>query len=171
MRTYSPFFVTLYDQADPVGNFGRGLHYTVLQATSWHIPHGGVSERPHLHSFAVIWDEDHDERVIAPIEEIYLSGKLSRFMFFSERKGMFTATLGPNILIPKDSPKLIEEIENIVHNSAHGDWWHVEIDQHIDKPRTLSQSWVFLENIRMVWRLGGCPIPVRGATLPTEPAT
>jgi predicted nucleic acid-binding protein len=55
MQTYSPYFKTLYDQPEPIGRLGRGTHYSVLRCL-------GLSG---FHDFAIIWDEDHDKRVIA----------------------------------------------------------------------------------------------------------
>lgn len=44
-----------------------------------------------FHDFAIVWDEDHDERVIEPVEKIYLAGLLPHFLMFGERKGSFSA--------------------------------------------------------------------------------
>ena len=78
MRTYSPFFQTLYDEQAPVGHLGRGTHYSVLRAAVFHDELGEILPEnrykgPHakFHDFAVIWDEDHDKRVIEVIEQIY----------------------------------------------------------------------------------------------------
>ena len=45
--------------------------------------------------FAVIWDEDHDERVFQPIERLYRLGDLPSFIIFGERKGMFVRLVAP----------------------------------------------------------------------------
>lgn len=174
MHVYSPFFTTLYDQREPVGNFGRGGHYSVLRATSWHQPHGGVSERPYHYDFGIIWDEDHDERVIPVVEEIYLAGLLSKFMFFGERKGIFTAVMHDYCAIDPDSPKLHEEISRIVENSIGNDWWQTDIEKFSTKEIAIGEAErVFHANIRMLWQLGGKPIPPRGqdeAETPPLPA-
>ncbi|MGF6727496.1 hypothetical protein P3T43_006888 [Paraburkholderia sp. GAS41] len=39
--SYCPFFQTLHDETRPVGNLGRGTHYSVLRATAtvwWPVP-------------------------------------------------------------------------------------------------------------------------------------
>lgn len=48
-------------------------------------------ELPHVHDFAVIWDEDHDERIIEAVERIYMAGLLSPIQFIGERKDVLTA--------------------------------------------------------------------------------
>jgi hypothetical protein len=53
----------------------------------------------HFADFAVIWDEDHDVRVIEPIEEIYHRGLLSSFLVFGEQRGVFNAILSNRALV------------------------------------------------------------------------
>src|SRR3984893_19514823 len=74
---YSPFFKTLHDETHPVGHFGRGTHYSVLQVPIWQDQWLNPLPLGSLLDFAVIWDEDHDERVIEVIENNYISGRLA----------------------------------------------------------------------------------------------
>ena len=73
-----------------MGDFGRGTHYSVLRVPIWQdewlspLPQGALLD------FAVIWDEDHDERVMQVIEELYFSGLLGPVRFVGERKGSLT---------------------------------------------------------------------------------
>jgi Bacterial RNA polymerase, alpha chain C terminal domain len=97
MRTYSDFFKTLHDETGPTGHLGRGTHYSVLRAIVFHDPLGKALPEGQFADFAVIWDEDHDERVMVPIEEFYRRGILSSFLVFGERKGAFTAILSNKI--------------------------------------------------------------------------
>jgi hypothetical protein len=93
MQTYSDFFKTLHDETSPTGYLGRGTHYSVLRAVVFHDPMGEPLPEGQYADFAVIWDEDHDTRVMEPIEEIYRRGLLSSFVMFGEHKGVFTAIL------------------------------------------------------------------------------
>jgi Bacterial RNA polymerase, alpha chain C terminal domain len=93
MQTYSDFFKTLHDEQKPTGYLGRGAHYSVLRAVVFHDPLGKPLPQGQFADFAVIWDEDHDVRVMEPIEEIYWRGLLSSFIMFGEHKGCFTAIL------------------------------------------------------------------------------
>jgi hypothetical protein len=52
---------------------------------------------PHFHDFAVIWDEDHDTRVIAVIENLYVRGLLPLVLAIGERKGNVTALVSPPV--------------------------------------------------------------------------
>lgn len=93
MQLYSDYFKTLHDETGPTGYLGRGTHYSVLRAVVFHDPMGKPLPEGHFTNFAIIWDEDHDARVMEPIEEIYRRGLLSSFLMFGERKGTFTAVL------------------------------------------------------------------------------
>src|SRR3984893_6026972 len=97
MQTYSDFFKTLHDETSPTGYLGRGTHYSVLRAVVFHDPMGKPLPEGQFADFAVIWDEDHDTRVIEPIEEIYRRGLLSSFLMFGEHKGLFTAILSNEV--------------------------------------------------------------------------
>jgi hypothetical protein len=102
MQRYSDFFKTLHDETNPTGYLGRGTHYSVLRAVVFHDPSGKPLSAGQFADFAVIWDEDHDARVMKPIEEIYRRGLLSSFVMFGERKGNFTAILS-NKISPSDA--------------------------------------------------------------------
>ena len=82
MRQYSTLFTTLYDQPEPVGQLGDA-HYSVLRASVW-VPMIG---RPRLsmHDFAIIWDKDHDERVIWIAEKLLEAGLLHHVLLIAER--------------------------------------------------------------------------------------
>lgn len=101
MHTYSAFFQTLHDETGPTGYLGRGTHCSILSAVVFHDSAGHLLPKGQCTNFAVIWDEDHDTRVIEPIEEIYRRGLLSSFVMFGERQGAFTA-VRLNKLVPTD---------------------------------------------------------------------
>jgi RNA polymerase alpha subunit len=97
MQRYSDFFKTLHDEISPTGYLGRGTHYSVLRAVVFHDALGKPLSQGRFANFAVIWDEDHDVRVMEPIEEVYRQGLLSSFLIFGEHKGSFTAILSNKI--------------------------------------------------------------------------
>ena len=97
MQTYCDFFQTLHDETSPVGYLGRGTHCSVLRAVVFHDPLGNPLSEGRFADFAVIWDEDHDVRVMEPIQEIYRRGLLPSFVMFGEHKGSFTAIPSPKI--------------------------------------------------------------------------
>jgi hypothetical protein len=97
MQRYSDFFKTLHDETNPTGYLGRGTHCSILRGVVFHDPTGKPLPEGQFADFAVIWDEDHDVRVMEPIEEIYRRGLLSSFLMFGERKGSFTAILSNKV--------------------------------------------------------------------------
>src|SRR5260370_21913517 len=96
--SYSAFFQTLHDEAKPVGKIGRGTHYSILRAQVWQDERLKPLKKGMLADFAVIWDEDHDERVIEVIEWLYFEGLLSPIRFIGERKGSLTVLLDAKTL-------------------------------------------------------------------------
>jgi len=92
-RQYSDFLRCLYDEQEPVGRIGRGCHYSVFRTAEWFDILGRRSARALVHDFAVIWDEDHDERIIEAIERMYVEGLLFPVQYIGERKGGLTAIL------------------------------------------------------------------------------
>jgi Bacterial RNA polymerase, alpha chain C terminal domain len=97
MQQYSAFFKTLHDETNPTGYLGPGTHYSILRAVVFHDPMGQPLPEGQFADFAVIWDEDHDTRVIEPIEAIYRQGLLSSLLMFGEHKGSFTAIVSDKI--------------------------------------------------------------------------
>ena len=104
MHSYCDFFKTIYDEAGPTGYLGRGTHYSVLRATVFHDVFGFPLSEGHFVDFAVIWDADHDVRVIEPIEGIFRRGMLSSFTIFGEHKGVFTAIVSDKV--HSDAPRI-----------------------------------------------------------------
>ena len=93
-----PFFQTLHDETRPVGNLGRGTHYSVLRAPVWHDEFMNRLERCAFLDFAIIWDEDHDDRVIDAIMVLYISGMLAPVRYIGERKGTLSVLLAPDVV-------------------------------------------------------------------------
>jgi hypothetical protein len=114
MQQYADFFRTLHDETGPVGRLGRGTHYSVMRAAVFHDALGRSLRKARLTDFAIIWDEDHDMRVMDVIGEIYRRGLLSSFFMFGERKGMFTAVLSDKVVEPFPfNPDFLTSVENL----------------------------------------------------------
>jgi len=96
MKSYSPLFQTIYDEQEPTVGLGRGTHYSILRAVVWKDSLLNDLKKAMYYDFAVIWDEDHDERVINVIEKIYTNEYLTIGSFFGERKGGLTIMLSNN---------------------------------------------------------------------------
>lgn len=161
MRQYSPLFQTLHDEEHPTKLLGRGTHYSVFRCVTWHDQFLEPLKEAAFHDFAVIWDEDHDERIISVLEDLYLKGLLAPALFVGERKGTFT-------LLANDSRDLgvayTDEITNNVQ-SVDGDEWQVYVNGY---------SWhngyiingaddavlAYLTELRQLWTLGMKPVKI-----------
>lgn len=82
---YSEFFRTEYDQQQNVG--ALGAHYSILSLPLISKPDSPVE----LQRLAVIWDQDHDERIITLLEAAYFKGLLAPgILYLAEHKGHVT---------------------------------------------------------------------------------
>jgi hypothetical protein len=88
-----PFFKTLHNETKPVGDFGRGTHYSVMRVPIWRDTLLRPMHQGAMLDFAIIWDEDHDERVLKVIERIYFAGLLAPVRFIGERKGTLSVLI------------------------------------------------------------------------------
>jgi len=114
MQKYSHFFSVIYDQPEPVGNIGRGNHYTVARVVE--------ADGFGFMDFAIIWDEDHDTRVIWVIEKMISQKLIARVVAVEEKKGCLTIiTRGDARGTPDE-----REIKKICE-SMPSDWWEVEL--------------------------------------------
>ena len=90
---YSTLFNTIYDEPKAVGKIGRGTHYSILRAAQ----SLDLKLEPEIQitaqDFCVIWDEDHDDRIMDVIEELYIQNLLAPILFIGERKGSVTVIL------------------------------------------------------------------------------
>ena len=185
---YSDLFSCRYDQPAPVGKMGRGTHYSVFRTAEWHDVNGVAVRRAQLHDFAVIWDEDHDTRVIPAIENLYVAGLLAPVQFIGERKGTLTVLVAACFY---DLDDVLEPYRKCIAQIAEAlpdDRWEVEIgsfcrsalEEHRLMPAgiiadTEERVAVYLRGIDHLWKLGTWPIhadQVRagsGAGLPSPP--
>lgn len=126
---YSTLLHCLYDQPEPVGNLGRGAHYSIFRCVERLNVELKPAIPPHVHDFAVIWDEDHDSRVITAIEALYMADLLAPVQFIGERKAFL------NIIIAARTWSYgitLEEYQKraqaVVLAALNGqDYWNVEV--------------------------------------------
>lgn len=159
MRKYSEFFQTLHDEVAPVGNLGRGTHYSVLRAIVFRGAAGGAFQEAQYLDFAIIWDEDHDERILEPIYKLYCAGLLSSFTFFGERKATMTGIVAPELLkTPSYVGYLKDELQKACTGMANGDWWSTNVGFLPDYQGIINDDdakvFLYLSNVNMLWNLG-----------------
>lgn len=162
MHCYSPYFKTVYDEQAPVGKLGRGTHYSILSAVQWKSPLYKNLSCPNIHTFAVLWDEDHDERVMNVLEVAYMSNLMPAVKIVGERKGsLFVVfdsclkTLGKTVLEP-----MFKEWYRICQAGYADDVWHFEYGFD-DNPALTGiihdngeKVNLYLANIANLWPLG-----------------
>jgi len=133
MSTKPDYFGTIgciHDEQEPIGNLGRGTHYSVFRAPTWHTEGGKLSHTGALHDFAVIWDEDHDERIIKVLEKLYFEGLMHPFLFAGERKGSITMVLSAQFAASKDPAalagflQLVTSVIDQVVDAEFQDYWN-----------------------------------------------
>jgi hypothetical protein len=159
----SNLFQNLYNESCPIGSLGRGAHYSILRALIWHDTSGKSLQKPMYYDFAILWDEDHDTRIVEVIEEIYYNGLLRHFAMFGERKGMFSAVLNSknNIFTGGQCDELHNQLTKISEDSGTGDIWSATIMSDIynaanngiiaDRVEIVQ---AYLNNINVLWDLG-----------------
>lgn len=127
--TYSSLLSTLYDEPAPVGKLGRGTHYSVVRLTQWHGPKPGAPNANRLHDIAIIWDEDHDTRVIDALEQIHVAGLSSPIVFIGERKGHLTVLVDQRF-VDSSSASELEQYSKAIERIAQDldDPWSCDVD-------------------------------------------
>lgn len=170
---YSDFFACLYDEAVPVGRLGRGTHYSVFRTAEWLDVVRDPLPVPQVHDFAVIWDEDHDPRVIEAVEAIYMAGLLSPVQFIGERKGTLYVVVAAKFYWNSEArlKQYLVELGAVAERLPNGDVWPIkllffdrspsfppthphqtEIDGLVDD--TSHKVVTYLRNIDTLWNLG-----------------
>jgi len=169
---YSTLFHCLYDQPEPIGSLGRGAHYSVFRVAERFDVELKPAVPPQIHDFAVIWDEDHDTRVIEAVECLYMHDLLAPVQFVGERKGTLSLILAARGLsymgLTWDQYKA--RAQEAINQMSHGDWWPVEIgsfdrrpgNPHQNDPGCIVQADVhrveaYLLSIDTLWNLGTRP--------------
>ena len=186
---YSTLFSCLYDEAEPVGHLGRGTHYSVMRSVEWLDVTRQPLTTPEVHDFAVIWDEDHDTRVIEAAERIYMAGLLSPVQFIGERKGGLTVIVAARFYYSGSEADLqaYTQAVNAISQDLD-DPWPAEVGSFDRAKGAVQLGWhqtftaglisdeehrvnTYLANIDSLWRLGTKPLVVPRATAcPPTPA-
>lgn len=165
-----PFFKTLHDETKPVGSFGRGAHYSVMRVPIWQDKLLHPQPQGAMLDFAIIWDEDHDERVLEVIERLYFGGLLAPVRFIGERKGTLSVLIDVETM-ETWTPAILKKYRWAVGNisSSQNDPWPAHVSSlaslaslpartvsldpciiHDDRAKVVA----YLQNIDMLWHVG-----------------
>jgi hypothetical protein len=176
---YSPFFQTLHDETRPVGHLGRGTHYSVLRVPIWQDEWLNPLAQGLLLDFAVIWDEDHDERVVEVVEALYFGGLLSPVRFIGERKGSLSVLIEDRTVQAWNETALRNYRETVGEiGQTLEDPWPVTVDQIFGHDHSIIHAAsadvaTYLRNIQLLWQLGPKPHSAhfnRAMEKPLDPA-
>jgi hypothetical protein len=100
----------------------------VFRVPEWFDVTGKRVDKALQHDFAILWDEDHDERIISVVERLYVNGLLFPVQFIGERKGGVTAILASKFWYSGTEAELREYQTKFskLSGDVGGDWWHTE---------------------------------------------
>ncbi len=163
MFKYSDFFQTLHDEQSPTGYLGQGTHYTILRAVVWHDQSQRSLKKAAFIDLAVIWDEDHDTRVINVIERLYFSNLLTPAIIVGERKGTLTIIVDEPFCDNSNESWQQRYFENVNCATQSGDDpWNTAIHS-INQPSGIindedAKVCLYLKTIKMLWNLGIQPV-------------
>lgn len=131
---YSTLFQCRYDE-QLAGRNGH-FHYSVFRAVDARDVEQKPTVLPHVHDFAVIWDDDHDTRIIHVLEEMLMVGMLPGVQFIGEHKGELTVILAARTYWEIDVDAYTTKLRNIAFLSA-GDAWIIEVGMYDHSPGNL----------------------------------
>lgn len=177
--TYSTLIHCLYDQAHPVvSHYGP---YSIFRAIDSRDVTQKSTPLPRVHDFAVIWDDDHDNRVIPVIEEMLMAGLLPGVQFIGEHKGTLTIILAARTYWVIDLEAFKAKVTSLTQ--AAGDFWDVRVGMFDHSPNNLrighqcdfqeilglaeDATHAYLLSIDGMWNLG--TKEWRGVSTPVEP--
>jgi hypothetical protein len=169
IQSYSPYFSTLHNEPSPIGNLGRGTHYSILRCAEWFDVSLQRISSAQIHDFSVIWDEDHDERVIHAIEQLYFEGLLAPVQFIGERKANLTVIVAAKFFWSESEATVKQYIQRVseIADNLDFDCWNSEVgsfDRSIGSPQQTDFLGIiadndqrvetYLRNIDSLWSLG-----------------
>ncbi len=158
MESYSPFLQTLHDEQSPTGHLGNGTHASILRAVVFHDPTLVPLSSGATADFAIIWDQDHDTRVIQAVESIYRAGFLGSILMIGERQGTLNAVVSERVQDPA-LLTLLEDKLGAIAQKMEGDPWSSSVrkldslEHEIIKDQNEKVS-LYLANLNMLWQLG-----------------
>lgn len=169
---YSPYLNCIYDEPAPTGHIGSGTHYSVFQALSWRSERGELRQQAAVQKVAIIWDEDHDERIIPCVEALLMAGLLHAVSMIGERKGGVTIvfnSMSAARLSENQKRAYRDEVTQVISDvvAKHEDSWAITFGEMTDVPslatteyrifhRSLIQDDVhkietYIRNINYLW--------------------
>jgi hypothetical protein len=158
----APTLRLVYDQEEPIGRFGRGTHYSVFRGVVWQTPDLRFSDAAKIHDVAVIWDEDHDTRILYFLERAYHAGLLSAILVVGERKGTVSVIISDEsaaALGASGVTSLRERLRKLT--DVKDDSWSLELSVFGESSSIIAASdadiITYVGGVNLLWRLGSKP--------------
>lgn len=118
---YSSIFKCLCDERNPL--IPSYFHYSVFRSYEYRNVCNEPVDKPLIHDFAILWDDDHDERVIKAAENIYLSGLMSPIQFIGEHKGELTIIVAAKAWFSFEEPEAyVQAVRNAAFRVGDDQW-------------------------------------------------
>ena len=162
-NTYSSLFSIVYDEKEPIGHLGRGTHYSIFRAAQF-LNNLYQPQTPlKIQDFCVVWDEDHDTRIIEVIERLYIKNLLSPVLYIGERKGGVTVILDGEFYRNQKLLRTFYQQLDSIDQSLDDPWCsevgYIDLKSTEANPETLindsnDKVSVYLNNINNLWQLG-----------------
>lgn len=135
----------------------------MLRAPVWQDGALKPVKQPKLLDFAVIWDEDHDERVIEVIESLYFEGLLTPVSFIGERKGSLSIMLNVDVVMSWSEALWLRYRESVNEIGPCDDPWPATVGAGLAGHNTIIHAHAgevatYLSHIELLWRLGLKPV-------------
>ena len=157
---HSPFFQTLHDGSRSADRLGGRTHYSVLRVPIWHDEWLNPVTQASLLDFAIIWDEDHDVRVMDAVEEMYFAGLLSPVRFIGERNGRLAVLLAART-IEAWTEGTLRDYKAAVDRISQGmaEPWASTVDEMFGREHSIMDGLprevdAHLDDIQLTWQLG-----------------
>lgn len=144
MKTYSLIFSTI---AEPEISYGD---ITILRSLLWY------ANYPMFYDFAIIWDEDHDERIIWIAEQLWLRGLLEHIVALGEHKAVLTI-----IVKEKQSDEFEKSVIKVASKLPDNDAFSVNIEILGDDENDGDYTHDLAIGANLLWRLGKKPCKFR----------
>lgn len=122
---YSSLFACRYDQP----HRGNLQGYSIFRAVDSRNVEQELASQPHVHDFAVLWDDDNDTRIIPVIEEMLMAGLLPGVQFIGEHKGTLTVILAARTYWKIDVEVFAGRLSQLAGDAA-GDFWNVRVGSY-----------------------------------------
>lgn len=135
------------------------------------LPGDSVRQSLELFDFALLWDEDHNERIWPIVERIWTAGLLAPIRYMGERKASVVVILDEKMDFGDGGIDAhTQPLERCIE-ADEGDSWHVmtEVGLRPDTAMINSKPELVLDYLKSIaapWRLGSRPFVHKAA----EPA-